>query len=222
MTRRRDALPIHHGNDAVGEWVFWDPVGERSRADAFEWTLVQAKSALMLLCEARLLAADLAVATFAPADRRGPFGRQISPSDPIGDVQRLFQSEWVGLFPLSLFFEGEGVLLSANGETRNRNLVTVSASEVAHHGRVLIATRCDAWLPYDLRGGAQPETSALNAPRLRQVLERMEGVLGVAGECRRSEIASCNGYSLANRLDVDGEPLDVFDLGYDESRIATE
>ena len=25
---------LQHGNDAVGEWVFWDPVGERARVDA--------------------------------------------------------------------------------------------------------------------------------------------------------------------------------------------
>ncbi|MBK9034958.1 MAG: hypothetical protein IPL61_27460 [Myxococcales bacterium] len=86
---------------------------------------------------------------------------------------------------------------------------------------MLVATRCDAWLPYDLRGRPQPETSGLNAPRLRGALERIGQVLGIAGDCRRSEIARCEGYTVTNQLDVDDEPIDIFDLGYDESKVET-
>ncbi len=212
---------LQHGNDAVGEWVFWDPVGERARVDALAWALESARAVLNVLDDARLLVPDTAIVVFAPSEGRGPFRRPLAAGDPIGHLRQMLQDEWAGSVPVSLWIEGSGTLLSPAGETLVRDVVSISASEVAHHGRVLVATRCDAWLPYDLRGHPQAETSGLNAPRLRGALERIEHTLGVHGECRRSEITQCDGYTVTNRFDVDGEPLDIFDLGYDESRVAS-
>ncbi len=122
--------------------------------------------------------------------------------------------------PSSIRFDGNGELVAAGQRRPMRDVVYLRASGFDRHSWVTVATRCDAWLPFDLRGRPQQALSDANAPRLRAALEAIERALGAPGSGESSKFAVSDGYVLHNHVDVCDEPIDISEFGYDESWIA--
>ncbi|MFD6973266.1 hypothetical protein [Streptomyces sp. NPDC059979] len=71
-----------------------------------------------------------------------------------------------------------GVLLSATEEIHAKGLLDLSASADVNFSTVELVTYSDAWMPFDLKGRAQPAVYEANAPRLATVLAELTEVLG--------------------------------------------
>ncbi len=107
------------------------------------------------------------------------------------------------------------------GEHGSRLLDDVVGLEsvVAGYGTyLLLSTRSDIWMPYNLMAQSQVIVAALNAPRLRAALEAIERIVGSPGVAEDSRFAKVDGYELRNHI-VRGDVLDLQDMGYNESRI---
>jgi hypothetical protein len=128
---------------------------------------------------------------------------------------------WPDVIPNGVDIRGSGLILTGNVGRRLPDVVGVRALMLAG-ASVWVSTWCDAWLPYDLRGRAQPEIVALNAPRLKAALEQIEEAIGFTALTGQSKFSRADGHDLRNPLDIDGDPLDLDLLGYDESWIAAE
>ncbi|MFI5676381.1 hypothetical protein [Streptomyces cellulosae] len=63
-------------------------------------------------------------------------------------------------------------------EAQQEELFLLSASSFADFVTVALSTRTDAWMPYDLRGRAQPAVYKANAPRLAAALGELSERLG--------------------------------------------
>ncbi|MBL8625315.1 MAG: hypothetical protein JNK64_28650 [Myxococcales bacterium] len=125
--------------------------------------------------------------------------------------------------PRDVRLDGVGEIDGA-GVAVVRGLVDVYAYEAGGTGNVVVQTRCDAWLPFDLRGRPQRAVSDTNAPRLRAALEEIEDALGIKGQANKGKYSRCEGYTVVNLFEVgeeDEEPIDVFDYGLDESWFVT-
>ncbi|MEV0415036.1 hypothetical protein AB0I68_30645 [Streptomyces sp. NPDC050448] len=71
-----------------------------------------------------------------------------------------------------------GLLFGPEGEARAEGLLDLRTSADADFATVELVTYSDAWMPFDLKGRAQPAVYAANAPRLAAVLEELTEVLG--------------------------------------------
>ncbi|UXY19904.1 hypothetical protein N8I84_15090 [Streptomyces cynarae] len=71
-----------------------------------------------------------------------------------------------------------GVVERPPHEAQQEELFSLSASSFADFVTVALSTRTDAWMPYDLRGRAQPEVYKANAPRLAAALDGLAAALG--------------------------------------------
>ncbi len=129
--------------------------------------------------------------------------------------------DWPDVIPNGVDIRGSGLILTGNVGRRLPDVVGVRALMLMG-ASIWVSTWCDAWLPYDLRGRAQPEIRALNAPRLKAALEEMEKAIGFTAVTGQSRFSLPDGHYLNNPLDIDGEPLDLDLFGYDDSWIVAE
>ncbi|MFH8407909.1 hypothetical protein ACH4FX_24395 [Streptomyces sp. NPDC018019] len=70
-----------------------------------------------------------------------------------------------------------GVIVDGGEEFREDGLFQVGASVLLDHIGVDLETPSDAWMPYDLKGRAQPSVHAANAPRLSAALRDLSETL---------------------------------------------
>lgn len=208
------------GTDPVGAWLYWDPRGRTSEVEAFRWAVEALRPVTMILKAHQLLSVDVArvrAAAEPQAYRDYPASSDRAVDDLLAAVGALAP----GATPLGARFEGPGIVVRPEGGVEVRDVVTVGLTESGGLGTVFVETRCDAWLPFDLRGRPQHELHELNAPRLRAALEEIERALGVAGAGESTKFARCEGYTLLNYFDVCDEPIDIAEFGYDDAWIAT-
>jgi len=219
---------LHRGTDPIGDWRFSSDNALRSPAtnrQALEWAISQLPAALRVLQEARLLVPARIVVRL-PETRPAAAPRWIqSESTSWQDAHAVLDTvgrDWPDVVPISVDLQGTGMIMDSGVERWMPDVVGLRAYELGFCGNVWVATWCDAWLPYDMHGRPQPELRARNAPRLTQALQRIEALIGFAAIPGDSKFSEVDGYTLTNRLDIDGDPIEMSILGYDDSWVAVE
>lgn len=210
---------LKFGTDPVGGWFYWDPRGRTSEREAFRWAVEALRPVAVVLKAHHLLSVD--VTRVRTAAEPQVYQDHLASSDhPVDDLLAVVGAPELGATPLGARLEGTGVVVQPAGNVELRNVVTVGLTESGGVGTIFVETRCDAWLPFNLRGKPQKELHELNAPRLRAALEEIERMLGVKGACESTKFAQCEGYTLGNYFDVCDEPIDIAEFGYDDTWIA--
>jgi hypothetical protein len=102
---------------------------------------------------------------------------------PAGSVEELVQAVGAVLRPGRIGTADArmtlpGLLLGAAGEVRADGLFDLRASADGEFVTVEVVTYSDAWMPFDLKGRAQPAVYDANAPRLTAALAELTEALG--------------------------------------------
>ncbi|MGW1188978.1 hypothetical protein [Streptomyces sp. NPDC002559] len=104
-------------------------------------------------------------------------------SPPADIAQRLAAQVGAALRPgriggVSAHVESGGLIVRGGDDVREGRLFLLGASALLDHVSVSLVTFSDAWMPYDLKGRAQPAVHAANAPRLTTALRELSEALG--------------------------------------------
>ncbi|MBK7077298.1 MAG: hypothetical protein IPH44_33905 [Myxococcales bacterium] len=211
---------LKFGTDPVGGWFYWDPRGRTSEREAFRWAVEALRPVTEVLKAHQLLSVDV-TRVRTVAEPHAYQDRPASSDHPVDDLLAVVGAPALGATPLGARLEGTGVVVQPAGRVEVRDVVTAGLAESGGVGTIFVETRCDAWLPFNLRGMPQQELYELNAPRLRAALEEIERRLGVRGAGESTKFAQCEGYTLVNYFDVCEEPVDIAEFGYDDTWIAS-
>jgi hypothetical protein len=104
-----------------------------------------------------------------------------------------------------------GVLVGPAEETLQDGLFRLSTSAFDDFVTVGLVTSSDAWLPYDLKGQAQPAVHAANAPRLATALDGLADALGSETDPDDpTYFGEPTETGIDNRFDDDGTPSDAW------------
>ncbi|MEV5602867.1 hypothetical protein AB0L33_15630 [Streptomyces sp. NPDC052299] len=104
-----------------------------------------------------------------------------------------------------------GVIIDGVHEIREENLFLIGSSAFLDYVSTELATFSDAWMPYDLKGRAQPNVHAANAGRLSAALQSLsEGLSSETDPDDPTYFGRPTETGVENFLREDGKPTDVW------------
>ena len=220
---------ICRGSDSIASWLFSSPRSPapppRQPREELAWAIGCLRLALEILERDRLLVPVRVVISMSASRARLVPSRIEQATTCWSEVRRSLDAvnaAWPDEVPTSVEVVGTGAVLVGEVDRWMPDVLSVNATLLGSWGGLSVDTWCDAWLPYDLRGRAQPEICRANAPRLVGAVKEIERVIGVEPLRVESKFSRGDGYVLESRMFDEDEALDLFDLGFDESWIAAE
>jgi hypothetical protein len=127
----------------------------------------------------------------------------------ICNLDNLFQGRFF-LYPLEIKITGSGIILGEKEESSiQKNVTWIHAVSFGVHV-IDVCTQCDAWMEFDLFGNPQPGISKTNAPRLQKALtEIMRKFDSYSLIEENTDFAIVQGFRVCNKVDVDGEIIQI-------------
>ncbi|WP_299455331.1 hypothetical protein [uncultured Microscilla sp.] len=137
---------------------------------------------------------------------------QVSKNEIIDIKKLLLQySNIHNLLPIrDLYLMGSSEIFQESGHKTSKGIFTIQFS----YEGIRIITDADIWLPYNLLAEPQPEIYQLNAPRLKNALEKIEQLTGIEPVYDNTKYARVNKYELENRMDDEDQPEEVIERQY--------
>jgi hypothetical protein len=135
--------------------------------------------------------------------------------DPAGTLTEIFTTcrsiiEDELVYPLRVEISGSGVIVGTSGDSVLEDVVWLHAITLDTF-YITVGTQSDAWLPFSLKGEAQPDIYTLNAGRLEQALQQIQRETTFKlQEGVESHYSVISGFRLDNRRYEDGS-LEVVD-----------
>ncbi|EAY28344.1 hypothetical protein [Microscilla marina] len=115
------------------------------------------------------------------------------------------------LLPIKdLYLIGSSEVFQESEHKTSKGIFTIQFS----YEGIRIITDADIWLPYNLLAKPQPEIYQLNAPRLKNALEKIEQLTGIEPVYDNTKYARVNKYELENRMDDEDQPEEVIERQY--------
>lgn len=103
------------------------------------------------------------------------------------------------------------VLVNGDGRSQEEGVFLLGASAVLDYVSTDVVTFSDAWMPYDLKGRAQPAIHSANAPRLSAALQDLsEALHAEIDPDDPTHFGKPTDFGVENYLDGDGVASDVW------------
>ena len=112
---------------------------------------------------------------------------------------------------VSAHLKGSGLVIVDSDDVLEEGLFSLRASAILDYAGASLETFSDAWMPYDLKGHAQPIVHTANAPRLAAALRALSKTLDSDIEPEDpTYFGEPTETGVVNRFHVDGTPWDVW------------
>ncbi|MEY2497293.1 MAG: hypothetical protein QOD12_849 [Verrucomicrobiota bacterium] len=213
---------LQRDNGPVAEWAFENSPIHRLRWATLEHSLRLCEKIVSILHTHKILYPDtVRLSQWIRAGDHGVAqGERVSRTDTLislsssDSFQEVFSSsrfivEKEEVYPVLIDISGSGVLVTEQGDTMVEDLAWIRATTLDIL-TITVATQCDAWLPFTLKGEPQPDIYRLNADRLATALQAIQRQTGLKlEEGATSTHAIMKGFRLENLRYADGSIADA-------------
>ncbi|MER5746509.1 hypothetical protein ABT097_24945 [Streptomyces sp. NPDC002225] len=138
-------------------------------------------------------------------------------SPPAHAAQRLADQVKAALRPgrigsVSAHIKSDGLIIGGDNDVREVGLFLLGSSALLDYVSASLVTFSDAWMPYDLKGRAQPAVHAANAPRLAAALRDLSEAIGSETDPDDpTYFGKPTEVGIDNYFNRDGTPRDVWE-----------